>query len=223
MTKAPARVAVVTCAGLAVAALAGCGQQDMKPTEDFAYSCQNNLKAQKTEDIGKKAPKTSEWTQGADGNTYPRSSAYGGCQETNGWTLGHSHNSAGAVFAATDYLSGPAAAGQAPQDEETIKKVYAAGPVRDQMPSSSPSAAASSSDSSFSGSGARLVGYDLNEKDNDHITVSAHIDTDMFVSGKIIVPLVWEDGDWKVQAHSTDEPVNVQLGSGKDPQVAWEE
>lgn len=224
MKQRTKKITVVATASLAVAGLAACGeQQSTSPDEHFAYSCQKDLNSKQTPDVDKKAPKAKEWTQGADGNTYPRSDEFGGCYETNGWKLGHSHNTSGAVFAATDYLSGPAAAGNVPTDGETIKKVYADGQGREQMLSGSPSASSSSSDSSFSGSGVRLIGYDLNEKDKDHVTITAHVESDMFFSGKIIVPLTWQDGDWKVQAHSPSEPVSVQLGSTSKPQVTWEE
>lgn len=223
MIQTAKRITAGAVAGLALVSLAACGEHTDKPDEDFAYSCQKDLTSKKTPDVAKKAPTAEEWSQGADGNTYPRSDEFGGCEETNGWKLGHSHNTAGAVFAATDYLSGPASSGDVPTDEKTIKKVYADGDGREQMLSGSANASASPSDSSFSGSGARLVGYDLNEKDKNHVTVSAHVETDMFFSGKIVVPLTWEDGDWKVQAHSPDEPVSVQLDSGDKPHVSWEE
>ena len=130
MSGRPLTALVVGVASLAL--VTGCGEQP-KPQESYAYACQSDLDHSATPSVTEEAPKADSWTSGKDGVQYPVSSAYGGCESLDsGWKVGHSHNTAGALYAATDFLAGPTGDELEHASADDLTKVYAAGEVRDQ-------------------------------------------------------------------------------------------
>ncbi|KHE73763.1 hypothetical protein AS25_10905 [Kocuria marina] len=219
-------VAAVTVGLASLLAVSGCSHQ---PTEDYAYACQSDLDHGDTSSVSKKAPETDSWAPGKDGVRYPVSAKFGGCQDlSSGWKVGHAHNTAGALFAATDYLAGPTKDEQKNVSEEDTKSVYAAGKVRDQIiadgkkpKTPAPTGEGYVTESPGSEGSAQLRGYEIQEESADKVHVLLYGQSDSVLSGTFGLTMVWQDGDWKLDPVSADKPMELQMTTTSDPAVTW--
>ena len=219
-------VAAVTVGLVSLLAVSGCSHQ---PTEDYAYACQSDLDHGDTSSVTDKAPETDSWTPGKDGVRYPVSTKFGGCENlSSGWKVGHAHNTAGALFAATDYMAGPTREDQKNASEEDLKKVYAAGEVRDQIITSAkapawpePTGEGYVTESPGSEGSAQLRGYEIQQENPDKVHVLLYGQSDSVFSGTFGLTMVWQDGDWKVDPVSPEKPMELQMTTASDPAVTW--
>lgn len=226
MSGRPLAALVVGVASLAL--VTGCGEQP-KPQESYAYACQSDLDHSATPSVTDEAPKADSWTSGKDGVQYPVSSAYGGCESLDsGWKVGHSHNTAGALYAATDFLAGPTGDELEHASADDLTKVYAAGEVRDQIIAAAskpatpdPTGKGYVTESPGSDISAQLRGYEVQEQSADKVRVLLYGQSDAVFSGTFGFTMVWQDGDWKIDPVSAERPMDLQMTTTSDPAVTW--
>lgn len=219
-------VAVLTVGLVSLLAVSGCSHE---PQEDYAYGCQSDLDHGDTSSLTEEAPETDSWTPGKDGVRYPVSTQFGGCESLNsGWKVGHTHNTAGALFAATDFMAGPTQDEQKDVSEEDLKKVYADGEVRDQIiaegktpATPEPTGEGYVTESSGSDGSAQLLGYEIQQENTDKVHVLLYAQSDSVLSGTFGLTMVWQDGDWKVDPVSAEKPLELQMTPSSDPAVTW--
>lgn len=222
----------VALLSVAISALVmtGCSSSNNASSEDFAFECQKDLNHKATKNVTKEAPETDTWRTTADGSNYPQSHEFGGCETLkSGWYGGHSKNLAGALFAASDFISGPDIEKQKQSaDVEDIKKVYASGSVRDEIIAARESATPVptgpgwATEDPTSGISVQIKGYDLETESDTEAKVTLYANSAIGMPVQATMHLIWEDGDWKIVPDTADYPVAMQSATGKEPSITWE-
>ena len=218
--------AVLTSVAISALVMTGCSSSNNASSEDFAYDCQKELNHKATKKVDKEAPKTDTWRTTVEGSKYPQSYEYGGCETLkSGWFAGHSKNTAGALFAATDFISGP---GVEKQKEsvpvEDLKKVYAAGSVRDEIVAareSAPEVPSGSATEDISPISVQIKGYDFESTSDTEAKVTLYLSSSIGMPVQATMNLIWEDGDWKIVPDTADYPVAMQSATGEEPTITW--
>lgn len=226
MSVRPLAALVVGAASLVL--VTGCGEQP-ESHESYAYPCQSDLDHSATPSVTDEAPAADSWTSGKDGVQYPVSTKFGGCESLNsGWKVGHAHNTAGALYAATDFLAGPTGKELEHASADDLTKVYASGAVRDQIIANAaksktpePTGEGYMTESPESDISAQLRGYEVQEQDADKVRVLLYGQSDAVFSGTFGFTMVWQDGDWKVDPVSAERPMDLQMTATSDPAVTW--
>lgn len=222
--------AALASVALCTTVMTGCSSFNNASSEDFAYDCQNQLNHKATKKVDKEAPKTDTWRTTVEGSKYPQSNEYGGCETLkSGWYAGHSKNMAGALFAASDYISGPDIEKQKKSvPVEDLEKVYAAGSVRDEIIAAreaatpDPTGPGWATEDPTNGISVQIKGYDFESTSDTEAKVTLYSNSSIGMPVQATIHLIWEDGDWKIVPDTADYPVAMQSATGKNPSITWE-
>ena len=203
--------AVLASVAWCATVMTGCSSFNNASSEDFAFDCQNQLNHKATKKVAEEAPKADTWRTTVEGSKYPQSNEHGGCETLkSGWFAGHSKNMAGALFAASDYISGPEVEKQKESvPVEDLKKVYAAGSVRDEIVAARESAPEQPSGSATEGINpisVQIKGYDFESTSDTEAKVTLYSNTSIGMPVQATIHLTWEDGDWKIVPDTADYP-----------------
>ena len=222
--------AALVSVALSALVMTGCSSTTNASSENFAFDCQKELNHKATKKVDKEAPKTDTWRTTVEGSKYPQSYEYGGCETLkSGWYGGHSKNLAGALFAASDYISGPEIEKQKKSvPVEDLKKVYASGAVRDEIVAAreaatpDPTGPGWATEDPTSGISVQIKGYDIESTSDTEAKVTLYSNSSIGMPVQATINLTWQDGDWKIVPDTADYPVAMQSATGKEPSITWE-
>lgn len=186
-----------------------------EPAEVEASWC--GLEAVETEGTLTRAPADTEW-QYVGTVAVPAVEGHGpGVIEENGFRRCFAHSPQGAVMATMNYI---AATDTAATHRQAIEHLLAAGPYRDSILSQAPPSPNEQLNGGIRGTfeGFRLLSFSPSSVEVD---VLIRIDPNgQYVS--VVLPLVWEEGDWRVALESEEHLQNsfVELSSPSG-YVSW--